>query len=58
MSGTSMASPHVAGAAALYLQGSPSASPQQVRDGLYALTTKGVVTDAQSANNHLLFTNL
>jgi subtilisin family serine protease len=58
MSGTSMASPHVAGVAALYLQGSPGSTPQQVRDGLFALTTKGVVTNAQSANNHLLFTNL
>jgi subtilisin family serine protease len=58
MSGTSMATPHVAGVAALYLQGSPGATPQQVRDGLFALTTKGVVTDARSANNHLLFTNL
>jgi subtilisin family serine protease len=57
MSGTSMATPHVVGAAALYLQGSPSASPQQVRDGLYSLTTKGIVTDARSANNHLLFSN-
>jgi subtilisin family serine protease len=57
MSGTSMASPHVAGVAALYLQGSPASTPQQVRDGLFALTTKGVVTNAQSANNHLLFTN-
>ncbi len=57
MSGTSMASPHVAGAAALYLQGSPAAAPQQVRDGLYTLTTKGIVTGAQSANNHLLFTD-
>jgi subtilisin family serine protease len=58
MSGTSMASPHVAGAAALYLQGTPGASPQQVRDGLFALTTKNVVTDARSANAHLLFSNL
>jgi subtilisin family serine protease len=58
MSGTSMATPHVTGAAALYLQHNPSASPQQVRDGLYALTTKDVVTDAQSANDHLLFSNL
>ena len=53
-----MASPHVAGAAALYLQGTPSATPAQVRDGLFNLTTKNVVTGAQSANNHLLFSNL
>ncbi len=58
MSGTSMASPHVAGVAALYLQGAPASSPQQVRDGLFGLTTKNVVTDAQSANAHLLFSNL
>jgi subtilisin family serine protease len=57
MSGTSMATPHVVGAAALYLQGNPSAAPQQVRDALYNLTTKGVVTDARSAANHLLFVN-
>ena len=55
MSGTSMASPHVAGVAALYLQGNPGASPQQVRDVLYAATTKGVVTSSSTANNHLLF---
>jgi subtilisin family serine protease len=58
LSGTSMASPHAAGVAALYLQGSTAATPQQVRDALFGLTTKGVVTDARSANNHLLFTNL
>jgi subtilisin family serine protease len=57
MSGTSMATPHVAGVAALHLQGSPGSTPQQVRDALFGLTTKGVVTDARSANNHLLFTN-
>lgn len=58
ISGTSMAAPHAAGVAALYVQGNPSSTPQQVRDGLYALTTKGIVTDARSANNHLLFSNL
>jgi aqualysin 1 len=57
ISGTSMASPHVAGVAALYLQSNPGASPQQVRDALFANTTKGVVTSANTANNHLLYSN-
>jgi subtilisin family serine protease len=57
ISGTSMASPHTAGVAALYLQSNPGASAQTVRDALYANTTKGVVTSAKTANNHLLFTN-
>ncbi len=57
MSGTSMATPHVVGAAALYLQGAPASTPQQVRDGLFNLTTKNIVTDARSTNAHLLFSN-
>ncbi|HEY3285737.1 MAG TPA: S8 family peptidase [Gemmatimonadaceae bacterium] len=56
ISGTSMATPHTAGVAALYLQGNPTATAQQVRDALYAATTKGIVTSAKTANNHLLYT--
>jgi subtilisin family serine protease len=55
ISGTSMAAPHVAGAAALYLQSNPSASPQVVREALYAETTKSIVKNARSTNNHLLY---
>ncbi|HMA21100.1 MAG TPA: S8 family serine peptidase, partial [Gemmatimonadaceae bacterium] len=39
--GTSMASPHVAGAAALYLQANPSATPAQVASAIVANGTYG-----------------
>jgi subtilisin family serine protease len=57
LSGTSMASPHTTGVAALYLQAHPSATPQQVRDALFAATTKGVVKNSNTTNSHLLFTS-
>ncbi|HSL17740.1 MAG TPA: S8 family serine peptidase [Methylomirabilota bacterium] len=56
ISGTSMATPHTAGAAALFLETTPGASAQDVRDFLYAETTKGIVTSSSTANNHLLYT--
>jgi subtilisin len=40
MSGTSMASPHVAGAAALYLAANPSANPAAVRTALISTGSK------------------
>jgi subtilisin family serine protease len=58
ISGTSMATPHTAGVAALYLQTNPTAAPAAVRTALFNLTTKGIVKSSNTANNHLLFTNL
>ena len=57
ISGTSMATPHTAGVAALYLQGSPAASPSTVRTALYNASTKNVVGSASGSPNALLFTN-
>lgn len=56
-SGTSMASPHVAGAAALYLQANPGASPAQVESALINAATPGVVINpGPGSPNRLLFT--
>ncbi|MFI5895878.1 S8 family serine peptidase [Actinoplanes sp. NPDC051513] len=54
-SGTSMASPHVAGAAALVLDAAPGWTPAQVRDYLVAKATTGKVEGAKGSPNRLLF---
>ncbi len=56
LSGTSMASPHVAGAAALYLQSHRSASPAAVRSALVGASTNGVISEVgQGTPNRMLF---
>jgi len=54
ISGTSMASPHVAGVAALYLSSNPTSTPAQVAAGLLAAARTGKVTDVQGTANLLL----
>ncbi|MGW1714066.1 S8 family peptidase [Streptomyces sp. NPDC002156] len=55
ISGTSMATPHVAGAAAVYLAGHTSATPAQVATALTGGATTGVVTSAGTGSpNRLL----
>lgn len=56
ISGTSMASPHVAGVAALYLANNTSASPSQVASAIINASTPNKVTSAGSGSpNRLLY---
>ncbi|MFI1395226.1 S8 family peptidase [Streptomyces sp. NPDC020681] len=56
ISGTSMATPHVAGAAALYLAGNKTATPAQVSTALTTAATTGAVgTPGSGSPNRLLY---
>jgi subtilisin family serine protease len=62
MSGTSMASPHVAGVAAVYLSTNPTATPATVMAALTSNATSNVLTLSKKSRqngtpNKLLFTN-
>lgn len=55
MSGTSMAAPHVAGAAAVYLSRHPSAQPGDVFSGLLAQASVDKLADLKGSPNLLLY---
>ena len=54
ISGTSMATPHVAGAAALHLSADPGATPAAVRAALVGAGTTGLVTGPGTGSPNLL----
>jgi hypothetical protein len=58
MYGTSQASPHVAGAAALYLERHPTATPDEVRQAILGGATRNVLSGLVAGTpNLLLFTS-
>jgi subtilisin family serine protease len=57
-SGTSMATPHVVGVAALVLQQAPGAKPAQVRDWLVAQATQNIIQPTSTNNVHTMNSHL
>lgn len=55
LSGTSMATPFVSGVIALALEQYPKLSTADVRKLVLESATRGVVTEATTSNNHLIF---
>ena len=58
ISGTSMASPHVAGVAALYLENNPSDAPAAVGEAIVGDATPDVLSDVGSGSPNLLLYSL
>jgi serine protease len=58
ISGTSMASPHVAGAAALYLQSNPGATPATVWGAIRDSSTANAISGVNGSPNLLLYSLL
>ncbi|WP_170288362.1 S8 family serine peptidase [Marilutibacter maris] len=58
MSGTSMATPHVAGVAALYLSNHPAATPAEVTAAIINGASVGKISDTKGSPNRLLYSLL
>ena len=58
LSGTSMATPHVTGVAALYLEAHPSADPEEVAEAIVSTATPDRIRDPQGSPNLLLYSLL